>query len=558
MEITEEDKNYCVPCGGRYNECPVDEDGTDPNTGCVLQPDGTTRCPEMDTCGLWNIDSDPITCLIDGWVDESTAISGAPINVHKLLGIHEQKSLVDLTGSGSAIASSYLGNFPPSNAFTKEITEWRSAETGADVVASAYIGYDFGPIRLENGRLRYGIETYVKKDIATIRIIQGCNKENRATKVRVERSEDGKKWFGVALLNVTDCDGLVTLNFNSSVPSRYWRIRPVAFNGGENDYWAVKAFEPSEYQKTNVKQIQDKIWMENRDRDYQKSPVTIKGSYTPPDRQSINSRFSFMFDLDAYIIEIPFRATVKALGRPFVIGDIIQLPSETQYDVDMKPRLAYFEVTDTSWSSTSYSPTWKPTMLKITAKPAIASEETQDIFGDLTRMMDNSGLFDIDNGSYDAKYQDYSDTSQTIKADANTMVPEKGVDYADVMKFSPDVIAWGDKVGKNMRYLDRNRSIYGVDALPPNGEAYTEGDDFPKKPKDGAYHRLTYTKLPGGINIPARLHRYSAKKNQWVFLEKDIRKQIKDANTLIQDFIDPNDSSQTPLYDIDKEIKKGA
>lgn len=556
--MTEETKvNRCVPCGGRYNECPVDDTGTDPNTGCILQPDGTTRCPEMDTCGIWSVNTDNVTCLTDSYITESLIISGANVNVHKLLGVYDQKSLVEVTGSGSAIASSYLSNFPPSNAFTKEVTEWRSAELGSDVVDSAYIGYDFGPIRLENGRLRYGIETYVKKDIGTIRIIQGCNKENRATKVRVERSEDGKKWFGVALLNVTDCDGLVTLNFNNSVPSRYWRIRPVAFNGGPEDYWAVKALEPSESQKPDVTNIQDKFWMENRDRKYQKKAITVKGSYTPPDRQSINSKWGMMFDLDAYYIEVPFRSVVQALGRPFVIGDIIELPSEAQYNVKMEKENLYLQITDTGWSSSSYSPTWQPTLLKITAKPALASEETQDIFGDMTRIMDNSGLMNIDNGNYGGKYQDYSDSTQSIKADANTMVPEAGIDYADVMKFSDEVIKWGDKVGKNMRPLDRNRSIYGIDALPPNGEEYTQGDEFPKKPKDGAYHRLTYTYLPGGNAIPARLHRFSTKKNMWIYLESDIRHQIDNLNPSIQEFNDPESSTRTPLYDIGKK-KEGA
>ena len=548
--------NHCIPCGGRYNECPVDEDGVDNNTGCILQPDGTTLCPEVNTCGIWNIDGDTITCLTDMWVEEQVEISGAPINVHKLLGIHEQKSLVDLSGEGAAISSSYLGNFPPSNAFNKEITEWRSAETGQDVISHAFIGYDFGPIRLDNGRLRYGIETYIKKNLSTIRIIQGCNKENRATKVRIERSHDGKKWFGVALLKVTDCDGLVTLNFPSSVPSRYWRIRPVDFNGGSEDYWAVKAIEPSEYEKTDIKNIQDKFFLENRDRDYKEEPILIKGNYTPPDRSSMNSRFGFLFDMDSYNIDLPFKTVVKKLGRPIVIGDIIELPSETQYTVDMKPQKLYLQVQETAWSSSSYSPTWKPTMLRITAKPAMASQETQDIFGDLTRNMDNTGLFDIDSGNYGQKYQDYSDVSQSIKADANTKVPEEGIDYADQMKFSQDVIEWGDKIGKNMRRHDRNRYPYGIDALPPNGEEYTEGDDFPKNPKDGAYHRLTYLKLPGGNKIPARLHRFSKKKNRWIFLESDKRAMINGTNHVIDEFLDPDTSSRTPLPDITKEMMK--
>ncbi len=546
--------NHCKPCGGQYNECVVDETGLDPSNGCILQPDGTTLCPENDPCSPWQLSESTETCIISDYIEENINIGGAPLNVHKLLGVHEQGSLTDLTGLGGAIASSYLGNFPPRLAFDKYVTEWRSAETGPDVVDSAFIGYDFGPIKLDNGRLRYGIDTYVKKNIATIKIVQGCNKENRVTKVRIERSVDGKKWFGVAMANVTDCDGQVTLSFAATVPSRYWRIRPMAFNGGVNDYWVVRALELIDYEKTAISNIQDKFWLENRDRDYQEQAVAMKCAYTPLDVQSLLGKWGYSFDTDSYFLEVGFRDAVSKLGRPFVIGDIVQLPSETQYTPDMKPVLKYLEITDVAWSTNGYTPTWKPTIQKLTAKPVIASQETQDIMGKMTRDIDKSGLFDINDGIPDKKYQDYSAITQNIEAEANTMVPEKGEDYADVMKFTPDVIEWGDKVGKNMRRYDRVRNIYGIDAMPPNGEEYTQGDDFPNNPKDGAYHRLTYERY--GKNIPARLHRWSSKKGRWIFMERDHRAEIRDAKPLLQDYENPDTSSVTDPSKVSETIKK--
>jgi hypothetical protein len=122
------------------------------------------------------------------------------------------------------------------------------------------------------------------------------------------------------------------------------------------------------------------------------------------------------------------------------------------------------------------------------------------------------------------------------------------------MKLSDAVIEWGDRVGKNMRRYDRVRNIYGIDALPPNGEEYTESDEFPKNPKDGAYHRLTYTYV--GKDIPARLHRWSNKKNKWIFLERDHRAEIRDAKPLLQDYENPDGSSVTSPAEVSKIIKK--
>lgn len=546
--------NPCKPCGGKVNECTLDDAGLDTETGCVILADGAIVCPQNDPCSPWDLSQSNEACIISDYINESLNIAGAPLNVHKLLGVHEQGSLTDLTGYGASLASSYLGNFPPKNAFTKFDTEWRSAETGADVLSRAYIGYDFGPIRLDNGRVRYGLETYVKRNITSIRIMQGCNSINRVTKVRVERSVDGEKWFGVAMVDVSDCDGWFTIDLPASVPSRYWRIRPVKFNGGVDDWWSVRALQLIDYEKTAISNIQDKFWLENRDRDYQVDPVSMKGSYTPNDVQSMSGKWGFMFDADAYYIEVNFRDTISKLGRPFVIGDIIQLPSETQYTPAMVPVLKYLEVTDVNWSTNGYTPTWQPTMQKITAKAALASQETQDIFGKLTRDTDDSGLFDIDDGVNNKKYQDYSAVTQNIEAEANTMVPLKGEDYADVMKFSDDVIAWGDKLGKNMRKHDRHRNIYGIDALPPNGLPFTEGDEFPTNPKEGDYHRLTYTYV--GKDIPARLHRWSSKKNRWIYLERDHRAEIRDAKPLLQNYLSPDTSSVTSPSKISEGMKK--
>ena len=57
--------------------------------------------------------------------------------------------------------------------------------------------------------------------------------------------------------------------------------------------------------------------------------------------------------------------------------------------------------------------------------------------------------------------------------------------------------------------------------MPPNNAPYTEGDEYPKSPSNGDYHRLTYSKLDDPI--PPRLYQYSTIKNRWIFLESDKR-----------------------------------
>lgn len=537
--------------------CVLDENGnpvippddTDiPDGACIKTPSGLL-CPAVENCSPFDLSESTETCFINDVIGESIEIGGAPLNVYRLLGVHEQGSLQDLTGAGTSFSNGYLPGYSSANAFDKFITEYRSLQIGADVVKSAFLGYDFGPIKLNNGRARYGIETAIKHDVSRIQILQGCDSVNRVSKIRIERSNDGEKWFGAAIQNLPDCDGMVVLNFARSVPSRFWRIRPVTFNGGPSDYWSIKALQFIDYEKTKITNIQDKILLENRDRDYDETAIKMKCAYQPIDTIGNQTKFGYMPGSDKWVIEVSFTSSVKALGRPFVIGDIIELPSETQYNTSMTPIKKYLEVEDTGWSVNGYTPTWVPTLMRLIAVPAIASQETQDLFGKLTRDVDSSGLVDIDNGQ-NMVYQDYSDISQTIKADANTAVPERGEDMAKVAKLSDELLAFSDAHPEmNLRRLDRKRSMYSIDALPPNGESYTEGDEFPAGMiVDGAYHRQTYDQI--GKGIAPRLYRYSKIKGYWVYLETDRRYEAKNTKPILQQFLDPERSSVTKPSDV--------
>lgn len=524
---------------------------------CIEVRDGVL-CPVDNFRSPWELtESSQDACLVDSYISEQLTIGGADINVYKLLGIHEQGKLIDLTGDGNPISGGDHPNFRAINAFDLFQTEWRSNQIGQDVITKAFIGYDFGEIKLDNGRVRYGIETFIKHNITTVRIKQGCNPSNRATKIRLERSSDGVRWFGVGVSTVADCDGMVTLSFLASVPSRYWRIRPIEFNGTSTDYWSVQALQLIDFEKTNIDNIQDKIFMENRDRDYSEFPEKIKGSYQPFDSQSYISKFGVAnaFGGEQYFIELNWSAAVQVLGRPIVVGDIIQLPSETQYTASLTPVLKYLMVSDVGWSTNGYSAQWIPLMVRIIASPAFASPETQDVFGKLTEDYDEMGVADVGDGVNNKKYQDISDIDHTIRAQANTNVPERGEDTANVQKFSDELYEWADDHGlTTLSDHDRTRNNWANDGMPPNGEPFTQGDDFPPSPKDKAWHRLTYTRIRQGI--PPRLYRFSAAKGSWIYLETDRRAYESVIKRRLQDFIDPESSTVTPPDKIDEEFIK--
>lgn len=510
-------------------------------SGCVNTPAGNS-CPEpsnWSTCRPWDLTNQTRTdCYADSLAQEALNIAGAQVNVFKLLGVHEQTLLVDLTGNGTAISGGAAQNHPASHAFDIYKTEWRSKQSGADaILASAYIGYDFGVQKLPNGRQKYGVDAAVRQHITSIKIKQSSNAANRVTKVRVERSENGTEWYGVAVVTLPDNDQLNTIHFKHSVPNRYWRLRPLAFNGSSCDSWGVVALEMYDYSVEHISNIQDKILMENRDRSYQDSAVMLKGYYDLVNVATDLSRFGIEIPSANYQIRVNFNACVGAIGRPIVIGDIIELPSETQFTPDLTPIKRYLEVTDVTWDATSYTPGWMPTMLLVTAMPAMATEETQDIFGDLGKAVDSSGLFNNDDGN-NSLYQDFSDIAQTIDQESKTLVPERGSEGSNTIRaFETEELETAAAAG--FPHLNKtgfnNTGLYVEDAIPQNGQPYTEGPDFPTTPKQGDYHRLTYEGL--AKDVPARLYRYSTTKSRWMFLESDKRAQYNNQKAILDEYV---------------------
>ena len=510
---------------------------------CIENVNGNLCLETSDwaSCRPWDLtEQDKLNCYVDNLQQEALNRAGAKINLRKLLGVTEQTQLIDLARNGSAISGGDWTGYPASNAFTTLATEWRSKQGGqSSIAASAFIGYDFGVVKMPDGRQRYGIDANIRHEITTIRIKQSSNPNYRVTKARVERSDDGINWYGVAIVDLPNDDNLNTLSFKHSVPNRYWRLRPITFVGGATDSWGIQALEMHEHMITAQNNIQDKIWMENRNRDYDNEWIQLKGFYDILSPELDISKF--MAELGAtsdYRIKVNFTACLTAIGRPIIIGDYIELPSEQQYTPTLEVRKKYLEVTDVTWDSETYTPGWMPTMLLITAKPAIASEETQQIFGDLAVETDNSGLFDNDDGN-NTNYQDYSSIEQTIKAKAKTAVPERGSEGSNtVREFTDEEIAEADLkgAGKGIRAMNFHKNgLYVEDAMPQNGAPYTESPTFPDSPSDGDYHRLTYVGL--AKDVAPRLYRWSTTKGRWIYLETDRRQQFNSQKAVLTDYL---------------------
>lgn len=504
-------------------------DKFDPPKSCPPTPDDLT-CKDFQLNNLIDV------CFIDSVVNENLNIGGAEIRVFKLLGIHEQGQLVDLTGMGEAISGGDQTTFPVSGGFTLIgstcPSEWRSEQTGAGVIQSAFIGYDFGEHEIDETNSRYGIDTFIRQHISRIIIQQGPLAKNRATKVRVERSDDGVTWFGVDIIDLPDDEFAHEIAFNTSAPARRWRLRPIVFNGGASDFWIVVNLQLISLHETTLENLQDDFgFIEARNRDYASQSISLKASYDLLDIQTEFNRWGAGLPTQTFYFQVHFNSAVAALGRPVIIGDIFEVPSETQFSPTLEPIKKFVEVVDVGWSTEGYAPGWQPLIQRVIAEPAIPREETQDIFGDFVPQVDETGFLNIDT----SKYQDLTDVDAKIKAAANTNLPERGEDTTNVAEISQNQIDAAAVQGVNIGKLSVNsKALYIEDGLPPNGAPFTEGLALPDSPKDGDYHRLTFDNL---FNVPPRLFRFSLSKGRWIFLEVDRRQEFNEQKPVLQSFL---------------------
>lgn len=529
---------------------------------------------------------------------ENLMISGATVNVFKLLGIHEQGKLIDLTGSGAP-----LGGSGAVNAFDSIAGDWSSAQTGLSVLTDpAYIGYDFGARVTSFNEPESIPETSILQSITSFRIQQGSNPSTRALQVRVDRS-DGEyfvnysniqftgvgtglftqfaagvqarpgllmliasssttftvmhtgvttvvlgtatvsvrfnhpicsflitvgatpfvitdtftiqlelKWKRVDVVNLPNTDTPALIRIHQSAPARFWRLVPLSFAGvSSNDSWVIQKLELMDYQATRLDDIQDTLFMENRDRDYAKQALVVRAAYQPFDAISDLSKFGFSI-ADIYTFTTSYALMIRSLGRPIVVGDILELPSEVQYDHNLRPVRKFLEVSDVSWSAEGFTTAWKPVLYRFQASQLIPGQEHRDLLGTIDTqkyIVSDATFFD---GIEQIETAPLTVTTANQK-EAEEAVPLKGTNVREVSSGT-------NRFGQPGSY--DGVQPYVEDGLPPDGAPCEVGFKLPDvgTATDGQFFRLEYDPK---LKIAARLYKFSAVKNHWIYVETDRR-----------------------------------
>ena len=291
------------------------------------------------------------------------------------------------------------------------------------------------------------------------------------------------------------------------------------------------------FQETN---IQDLLFLENRDRKYDQDIYTIRGVYNVQDIDFNLSQFGLFLANDTLFMTVHINNSVKTLGRKFISGDVIELPhlrdeyALGDFTTSMK---RYYVVEEVSRASEGYSPTWYPHLYRLKLMQIVDSQEYKDILdkpaeeenpgGDTLRdLMSNYNkqkeINDavVKQAEADTKQSGY-ETSHlyTVATKEDGTIDIVTTDTSELDASTANELA--DRVTQTPKRKGYDGYLLG-DGIAPNGEAFGHGISFPTGQVEGDYFLRTDM-------LPNRLFRYDGRR--WVKMEDKVRMTMTNTDT---------------------------
>jgi hypothetical protein len=128
--------------------------------------------------------------------------------------------------------------------------------------------------------------------------------------------------------------------------------------------------------------IQDLLFLENRDRKYDQEIYRVRGHYQLQNLNFNLSQFGLFIDNDTVFMTVHINDMISALGRKPIAGDVMELPHLKDdfalNDLDLSmPR--FFVVEEVDRPSEGYSATWYPHLYRLKLKKLTDTQQYSDI-----------------------------------------------------------------------------------------------------------------------------------------------------------------------------------
>ena len=307
--------------------------------------------------------------------------------------------------------------------------------------------------------------------------------------------------------------------------------------GPNNPDEADATADQPRYNAVKETNIQDMLFLENRDRKYDPDIYTMRGIYNVQDIDFDMSQFGLFLQNDTLFMTIHINNSVKTLGRKIMSGDVIQLPHlKDEYAAnDFSYALKrFYVVEDVNRAAEGFSPTWYPHLYRIKLKQIVDSQEFKEILDLPAQEGSTDTLRDVL-----STYEKEMNINNAVIAQAEADAPKSGYDIGHYYTLATNDD--GTVALKTADETDIDASNIGVQAgdisdRPDragyqgyllgfegnNGAPYGMGISFPTASVDGDYFlRTDYS--------PKRLFRYDG--NRWIKLQDGVRVDLTNTDT---------------------------
>ena len=309
------------------------------------------------------------------------------------------------------------------------------------------------------------------------------------------------------------------------------------FLGAENPAAGTGTADQPTYDAVKETNIQDLLFLENRDRKYDPDVYSMRGIYNVQDIDFDLSQFGLFLSNDTLMLTIHMNSSVKTLGRKIMSGDVIELPhlkdeyALNDYSVALK---RFYVVEDVNRSAEGFSATWYPHLYRLKLKQIYDGQEYNEILELPAEEGSDNTLRDL-LSTYEKEMQ----ISNAVVAQAESDAPKSGYDISHYYSIATN--ADGSVALQSVDDTDIDVSnLLGVDAVnakpdregysgylvgtgdvAPNGAPFGFGIQFPTNNEDGDFFLRTDF-------LPNRMFRYDGAR--WVKVQDDIRMSL--SNTL--------------------------
>jgi len=269
---------------------------------------------------------------------------------------------------------------------------------------------------------------------------------------------------------------------------------------GPTDQGASIDYTQPQYDSLDPTNIQDLLFLENRDRTYDPNIYRLRGHYNVQNLDFDLSQFGLFLNNDIIFITIHYNDMIDLIGRKLMVGDVLELPHLLDYN-PLKETIPvalkrFYQITDGNFASEGFSPTWYPHLWRIKCEPLVDSEEFSQI---LTEPIDQDNYLGLWNSNkvYPAGYSiTFGDKNYISKQEVPIgIVPPNTVYWElDPNQNLKDILA---TYNKNLQI--NNAILEEADRLVP--KAGYDRSNLYIVPTYGEFE--TNTELSGKYNQPA-------------------------------------------------------